>query len=248
MDPATTLDVLRREAGLLAVAARPALGRPVARYPGWTVADVVVHTGRIHRWVTEIVRTLAQDRLAQPDVAPARRPAELMDWFISGAAGLVIALQTPDPSTRVWTFAGDGTVGFWRRRMALETTIHRWDVQAASELPAPVASDVARDGVSEALGIYLLPRLRGTDVGGNGQRVGLRCADGGGEWSVVLLPDEVEIADGAQDADAVVEGSAENLWLFLMGRRALDDLQVSGARAAAELCAAAVARLPTPRR
>jgi uncharacterized protein (TIGR03083 family) len=248
MDPDTTLDVLRREAGALAVAARAALHRPVARYPQWTVADVVVHTGRIQRWVTEIVRTLPRARPEQPDVTPSRSPAELIDWFMSGAAGLAMALETTDPSTRVWTLAGEGTVGFWRRRMVLETTVHRWDVQTAAGQPTPVARDVALEGVAEALEIYLRPRLRGAAVGGTGQRVGLRSVDGDREWSVVLLPDAVDIADGAQDADVVLEGSAEDLWLYLMGRRTLADLTVTGAREAAELCSAALALLATPQR
>ena len=248
MDSDTTLDVLRREAGALAVAARPALRRPVARYPRWTVADVTVHTGRIHRWVTEIVRTLARTRPDQPDVAPSPAPAELIDWFISGAAGLAMALETTDPSTRVWTLSGDGTVGFWSRRMALETTVHRWDVQAAAGQPAPIERDVALDGVAEALEVYLRPRLRGAAVGGAGQRVGLRSVDGDREWSIVLHADAVDIADGVQDADVVLEGTAEDLWLYLMGRRTLADLTVTGARDAAELCTAALALLATPQR
>jgi uncharacterized protein (TIGR03083 family) len=247
MDTDTTLAVLRREAGTLAETARDCLSRPVERYPQWTVTDLVVHTGRIHRWVTGIMRTLAQERPAQPDVTPSRRPAELIDWFTTGAADLLGALQAVDPSVRVWTFAGDGTAGFWRRRMALETTVHRWDVQTAAGLPAPVASDVALDGIAEALAIYVQPRLRGTAVGGSGERVGLRSIDGDRTWSIVLLPDGVEIADGHGDADVLLEGSAEDVWLYLMGRRRLDDLRITGPRTAADLCSAAIALLPTPR-
>jgi uncharacterized protein (TIGR03083 family) len=248
MDTDTALDVLRREAGTLAVTAMRCMSRPVERYPQWTVADVIVHTGRIHRWVTDIVHTRARERPAQPDVAPSRRPTELIDWFTKGAADVLGALQAVDPSVRVWTFAGDGTTGFWRQRMALETAVHRWDVQTAAGLPAPVPSDVAIAGITEALTIYVQPRLRGAAVGGTGQRVGLRCTDGDRAWTVVLLPDAVEIADETGNADVVLEGSAEDLWLYLMGRRRLDDLRVSGARTAADLCSAAIALLPTPRR
>jgi uncharacterized protein (TIGR03083 family) len=192
MDLDAALDVLRREAGLLAVAAGPALQRSVPRYPHWEVADLVVHTGRIHRWVTEIVRTLAPERLPQPDVAPSRTPRDLTGWFMSGAADLALTLQTPDPSTHVWTFAGDGTVGFWRTRMALETTIHRWDAQSATRAPDPVPVEVALDGVAEALTVYLRPRLRGVAVGGSGELVGLRCVDGKEAWTIRLLADAVD--------------------------------------------------------
>ena len=248
MDLDSALDVLRREAGLLAVAAGPALRRAVPYYPQWVVADLVVHTGRIHRWVTEIVRTQAAERLAQPDVTAPRTPHGLTDWFMSGAADLALSLQTTDPSERVWAFAGAGTAGFWRTRMALETTIHRWDAQSATRVPDPIPADVARDGVTEALTVYLQPRLRGAAVGGSGERVGLRCAGGTPAWAIRLLPDAVEIVDESDQADTTLHGSAEDLWLFLMGRRTLHDLEVAGSPAAAERCAAAIALLPTPRR
>jgi uncharacterized protein (TIGR03083 family) len=254
MDLDTALDVLRRESGLLAVAAGPALQRSVPYYPHWVVADLVVHTGRIHRWVTEIVRTLASERLAQPDVTPSRTPRGLTDWFMSGAADLALALQTSDPSARVWAFAGAGTVGFWRTRMAFETTIHRWDAQSATRIPDPIPVDVARDGVAEALAVYLQPRLQGAAIGGSGERVGLRCADGNGAWAIRLLPDAVEIVDEPDEADeadqagTTLRGNAEDLWLFLMGRKTLRDLEVTGSAAVAERCAAAVALLPTPQR
>lgn len=249
MDADIALDILRRETGVLAVAARPALRRAVPRYPGWTVADLVVHTGRIHRWVAEIVRTGATERIAHPDVAPPPGAAPLTAWLMAGAADLAATLEDVAPSTRVWTFAGDGTAGFWRRRMALETTIHRWDAQSAAGAPAPIPREVALDGVTEALTVYLGPRLAGAAVGGAGQRVALHCTDSHRTWSLRLLPEGVDIDDDGQAAaDVTVEGTAEDLWRYLMGRHRLDDLRVTGDRAAALLCSAAIDMVPAPQR
>lgn len=54
---------LRREGLALAQAARQDPARPVPFYPGWSVADLVAHTGAIHRWVLQIVRSRATQRL-----------------------------------------------------------------------------------------------------------------------------------------------------------------------------------------
>lgn len=264
MDVDTALDVLRRESGLLAVAAGPVLDRPVSRYPDWTVADLVVHTGQIHRWVTEIVRTRATERLPRPDVAPDRTQAALTDWFMSGAAELALELQSKDPATRVWTFFSDQTVGFWRRRMALETTIHRWDAQSATAARPSIAPDIAADGVTEALHVYLQARLQGRAVGGAGQRVVLRATDTGRQWSVTIHGDAIEVgddatatardetataADGASlPPDATIAGTAEDLWLYLMGRRAVDALTVDGDPTAVQVCTDAIDLVPAAQR
>jgi uncharacterized protein (TIGR03083 family) len=267
MDVDTALDVLRRESGLLAVAAGPVLDRPVTRYPDWTVADLVVHTGQIHRWVTEIMRTRATERLPRPDVAPYRTQAALTDWFMSGAADLALELQSKDPATRVWTFSSDQTVGFWRRRMALETTIHRWDAQSATAARPSIAPDIAADGVTEALHVYLKARLQGRAVGGAGQRILLRATDTGQQWSVTIHGDGIELGadatdgtssapdgassapDGASSApDATIAGTAEDLWLYLMGRRAVDALTVDGDPTAVQVCTDAIDLVPAAQR
>ena len=252
MDADSALDVLRREAGLLAVAAGTGLTRAVPRYPDWTVADLVVHTGKIHRWVTAIVDSGTATQIPQPEVTPDRAPSALVDWFMSGAADLALSLQRKDPGSTVWTFAGDQSVGFWRRRMALETTIHRWDAQAAAGRVQPIAPDIAAAGVSEALEVYLLRWLRGRAVGGRGQRVVLRATDSGGPWSLRLLPDTVAIDDDedgdAPPADATISGGAEQLWRFLMGRCTLDELTVDGDAAVGDLCGRAIELMPAARR
>jgi uncharacterized protein (TIGR03083 family) len=250
MDVDTALDVLRRESGLLAVAAGPALGRPVPRYPDWTVADLVVHTGRVHRWVTDIVRARATEAPPRPNVAPDRKQTALTHWFMSGAADLALELQSVDPVTKVWTFASDQTVGFWRRRMALETTVHRWDAQSARGTPPPIAPDVAAEGVAEALQVYLQRRLQGRAVGGEGQRILLRATDTGQRWPLTVHADAIELGEGETpvEPDATITGTAEDLWLYLMGRRPVDALAAEGDPTAVRVCTTAIDLVPAAQR
>ncbi len=246
MNDDAALDVLRDAADELADTAARDLGRDVTTYQGWSVADLVLHTGRIHRWVTEIVRTRATQRLAQPDVA--ERLDDLITWFRAGTECVIDTLATTSPTTPVWTFAGEPTVGFWRRRMALETTIHRWDAQRAFGAATPIAPVVAVAGVTEALEVYLKPRLRGAEVGGGGVVVGLRAAGGAPTWAVRLHADTIDVLSADHPADVWVEATPAELWLFLMGRAQRDVLDVQGPEHGVERLERAVAMLPRPPR
>lgn len=243
-DPA--LDVLRDTAEELAGAAAQDLGRDVVTYKGWSIADLVVHTGRIHRWVTEIVRTRATGRLAQPD--DVQRPDDLIGWFRAGAADVIDILSATSPTTPVWTFAGEPTVRFWRRRMALETTIHCWDAHRTFGDPLPIADAVAVAGVTEALEIYLEPWLRGAEVGGAGEVVGLRTADGAHAWTVRLHSDAIDLLGAGHSADVWVEAASTDLWLFVMGRARRDVLDVHGPVHGVDRLARGVVLLSPPAR
>jgi uncharacterized protein (TIGR03083 family) len=246
MDAVVALDVLRDAAEELAGAAVHDLDRPVPTYPGWVIADLVLHTGRIHRWVAEIVRTRATRRLAQPDLAPP--PDDVIAWFRQGAIHVADTLAATDASTPVWTFAGRPSVGFWRRRMALETTIHRWDAQRAFGAAAPIPDPVAVAGVSEALEVYLEPRLRGAAVGGAGATIGLATVDALSAWTVRLDTDAIEVLDTDGPVDVRVTATATDLWLFLMGRAGREALDVDGPARHIEVLERAVAMLPPPAR
>lgn len=246
MDDDAALRVLRGAARRFADCAARDPTRQLTTYAGWSIADLILHTGRIHRWVTEVVRTRATRRLPQPDLI--ERPRDLIGWFRDGAAGVADTLAATDPATPVWTFAGTSTAGFWRRRMALETTIHRWDVERAIDDMTPIADAVATAGVTEALTVYLEPRLRGADVGGGGEIVVLRAAGSTPTWVVRLDPDAVEVLGTDHPADVWIEAPPTDLWLFLMGRAGHEALGVRGPRTGVELLERAVSLLPTPAR
>src|SRR4029453_10276847 len=82
---------------------------------------------------------------------------------------LLEALGSTDPATLLWTFhPPDQTAGFWRRRMAQETVVHRVDAESAHGRPRPVPAALAADGVDEGLAGVLAPPLDGRPGGRRG--------------------------------------------------------------------------------
>jgi uncharacterized protein (TIGR03083 family) len=219
---------LRDDGTALAEAAGRGLNPPVPACQGWTVADLVLHTGLVHRHKLEIVRgRLAQPPDPWPPLAPPR--AELLAWYGKGLEELLTVLEATDPDTRVWTFhRPDQTAGFWRRRMAQETAVHRVDAESAHGDPRPVPAALAADGVSELLEVFLAPHAEGEPVGGRGESLHLHATDTEGEWRLRLLPAGVEVGQGHAQGDATAAGSASDLLLFLWGRAGAEPLERSG--------------------
>jgi uncharacterized protein (TIGR03083 family) len=222
------LGSLRDDGAALAAAARKGLDPAVPACPGWTVADLVLHTGMVHRHKLEIVRgRLAEPPRPWPPPSPAR--GELLRWYEQGLAELVTVLEDADPATRVWTFhRPDQTVAFWHRRMAQETAVHRVDAESAHGDPRPVPAALAADGVAELLEVFLAPHAEGGPVGGRGEILRLLATDTEGEWLVRLLPAGIELGQLQGRVDATAAGSASDLLLFLWGRAGPEPLERSG--------------------
>lgn len=122
-DVATMARVLRTSGGTEAV---PACS-------GWTVADLVTHLGGVHRWVQHLVASGQPTR--EHEAAPVADVDALAGWLIDGADALCATLASTDPAAPCWTFGMPaGTAGFWRRRQALETVVHRTDMEQAAGL------------------------------------------------------------------------------------------------------------------
>jgi uncharacterized protein (TIGR03083 family) len=222
------LEALRDDGAALATAAGKGLDPPVPACEGWTVADLVLHTGMVHRHKLEVVRgRLAEPPDPWPPPAPAR--AELLGWYSQGLEELVTVLEATDPETPVWTFyRPDRTVGFWYRRMAQETAVHRVDAESAHGDPRPVPAALAADGVGELLEVFLAPHAEGSPVGGRGETLHLHATDTEGEWLLRLLPAGVEVGQGHGQGEAAAAGTASDLLLFLWGRGPGDPLERSG--------------------
>jgi uncharacterized protein (TIGR03083 family) len=219
---------LRDDGAALATAAGRGLDPPVPACEGWTVADLVLHTGMVHRHKLEIVRgRLAQPPDPWPPPAPPR--AELLGWYRQGLEELATVLEATDPETRVWTFhRPDQSVAFWRRRMAHETAVHRVDAESAHGQPAPVPAPLAVDGIDEVLDVFLVPFSEREAVGGGGETLHLHATDAEGEWRLRLLPAGVEVGQGHGQSDATAAGTASDLLLFLWGRAGPEPLERSG--------------------
>jgi uncharacterized protein (TIGR03083 family) len=228
MEFSARVDAVRREGAALAAAARAAgVDARVPSCPGWDVGDLLSHIGRIHRWVTHLVETRAVARGAHwSEAEPPSRP-ELVEWFAQGVPPLAGALTAAGPASPAWTWTDDRTAGFWARRQAVETAIHRYDAQLAAGRAEPLAPAVALDGIDEMFA--LIPYWQRADqVRGDGETLHFHCTDGDGEWLVRLHANGLDVAREHAKGDVAARGTASDLLLFLYGRVGADALEVFG--------------------
>ncbi len=221
-------DAIRTEAdGLVAAAERAPLDAAIPSCPDWDVAELLGHMGRVYRWAAACVKANA---LVSPHDLP--RPPERdarVAWVEAGAAQVLEVLDQPADAP-AWTWAPGGTVGFWQRRQAHETAVHRVDAELASGPSTPVPRALAVDGIDEWLA--LLPnRFGAPPITGTGETLHLHCTDGEGEWLLRLTPDGLEVEAIHAKGDVAIRGPASDLLLVMMRRRSPDDVEVLGDRA-----------------
>jgi len=226
MDVSRWLTLLREDGRVLAETARHDLDAPVPTCPGWTVRDVVVHTGSVY---AHKVAAMEAGRCPEPGSSPAAPEGDEdpVDWFVTQHDRLQAALTARDAGAQTWTwYPGDSTVGFWYRRMAHETAVHRVDVQSAFDDVTPVDGPLAVDGVDELLAVFMLTDAEGETVGGRGQRVVVRTGEHA--WRTTLRPSGVDLDHEAVPADATVSSEPSELYLYLWGRRPESAVHVDG--------------------
>jgi uncharacterized protein (TIGR03083 family) len=219
---------IRREGAALADAARTVgVDAPVPSCPLWTVADLLGHLGRIHRWVAAMIVKRAADRGAHWSESAPPPNDELLDWFAQGAPMLADALAGAGPNTAVWTWTDDKTTSFWARRQAIETAVHRVDAQLSVGDAEPVDTPLAVDGIDELFDLLPFWPSAGR-VRGNGETLHFHCTDADGEWLVRLEPDRADVTREHAKGDVAARGTASDLLLFVYGRVPPERLDVFG--------------------
>lgn len=234
-DKAYWLAALRQEAAALRLAAISdgALDATVPSCPGWTVTDILRHTGADLRWLaTHLLRGVTSEpdgpqTEGQPD------GAALLPWWDESLSLGLTALDSVDPELPAWHWAAQPKVaGFWHRRYAHELAIHRWDAQVAVGLPEPVDATLAVDGVAEVLECWL-PSGPIREHGDDGV-IQLIADDSEEGWQIRVRGDGVSLLDTAtllpeeREVEAQASGSASDLMLAMYGRVPFDVLKVSG--------------------
>jgi uncharacterized protein (TIGR03083 family) len=218
------------EARLRDVAGR-GLDAAVPSCPGWTVTDLVRHVAEVYLHKAECIRTGVKPSTWPPDLS-GEEPLPLLD---RAYAELVEQLAS-DPSSPAYTWYGpDQTVGFWVRRMAQETVIHRVDAElAAGEPVASIPADLAVDGIDEVLDLFLAydtqeysaefgPALAESD----GRTMAVHSGDA--RWSVRPTPAGVLVSrDVADEPGAFVDGDPQGVLLWLWGRVGDDAVKING--------------------
>ena len=230
---------IETEGTAIATLARSAGDEPVPTCPGWDVGRVLVHVGGVHRWAAANLSAGERVRSSQMAPPPAGREAGL-DWYGEGLATLVATAATVDPDAEMWTFAASGErrAAWWLRRMAQETTVHRWDAAAAvaspgGAAPAPPDARLAASGIDEYL-VDFLPRLPPGTLDGWTGTLHLHTTDTDGEWVVDLGDATRPVRREHAKADTAVRGPAGDLLLWLWNRQPGTGLDVFGDTALVE--------------
>ena len=233
----TSSHVTRREAiaaetaKFVAALAGASLATPVPSCPGWTLLDLVRHTGSVQRRFSALLREGFQEPPRSREIGELRLPDHedgYPEWLTASAAEAAETFTAVDPDAPMWAWGADQHARFWVRRMLFETLVHRTDAETAVGIRPTVDRELAADGVDEFL--VNLPfaasfapevaRLRGQD-----ETLLFRCTDSEAGWLVRLRPDGfgVEPAHGdpaaaAASADAAVHAAAADLLLLVYGR------------------------------
>lgn len=189
----------------------------------WTVRDLVVHLGGVHRMATQATtegtKSWSHHHLPTDGT-------DLRLWFDAGAAHLLAELDT-DPVREAWSFIpGAASAGFWQRRQAMENLVHRIDAEIALNARSPIGADIAADGIAEVLDT-LIP---------------FRAANGGlevPEPGVSLFARDVErrysLGGAGESSVADMVGPAADLLLVLWKRTPSEALDEVSPRAASFL-------------
>lgn len=230
------LDLLSEAMTRFAELASTAAGtEPIVSCPDWTMDDLVLHLGTVHRWSAAAVLS-GMRGLTRPTPQVSGPVAE---WYAGCAAALLTALQAVEPDEPVPNFSRlRETAAFWLSRQLHETTMHA--VDAAQSLggsePWGVTTTVAAHGIDEVLGVFF-PRLtaiaRRPDVR---VRVRLESTDQDASWIIAPGSDPdgppVQLHRNA-DADTAARGTTAELYLALWGRLPTDRLDFDSAEARA---------------
>ncbi len=203
----------------------------VPNCPQWTVDDLVRHVAFVYLHKASAMRAGALPGSWPPAELEGEESLALLD---RGYAELIAEFDArkPDEPTPTW-YEPDQTVGFWVRRMAQETVIHRVDAeQALGEPVAAIDDEVALDGIDEILRCFLAwpstvwPEEFAASLPKVEEAVLVRAGDHG--WLVRASPDRIAVTDAGVGAAASVSGDPAAVLLWLWRRAGADGIVRAG--------------------
>jgi uncharacterized protein (TIGR03083 family) len=226
MEYAGFVEHVRDDGRRLAAVADGRLSADVPSCPGWSVRDLVSHVAEVYEH--KMACTLLG---VAPDPWPPEWPSDRdpIDWLTDAHERLLEMFARSEPATLSATWwPPDQTVGFWARRMAHETAVHRVDAELAAQAITPIEAELALDGVDEILRLMLAGDWsEAPEEGATGQRV--TVAAGSRAWTVTLGRESIEVvAVDPGTAEARLTGEPSDLDLWLWGRVPDDRLERSG--------------------
>ena len=224
MDNQRLSDCLGTDFGRLReVAADADPGAAVPTCPDWAMADLLRHVAEVYLHKTECMRLGRDPDPWPPEGLAGEPPLELLDRSYA-ALTAEFAARRPEEHAFTW-YGPDQSVGFWIRRMAQETVIHRVDAElAAGAQIAAIPDDLAADGIDELLVIFVqygttnwlsyFPELTGLTSDHAVSVVTPKRT-----WLLRLTPTGAWVAEpGPDQVRATVEGPAPEVLLRLWNR------------------------------
>ena len=200
---------------------------PTGRVPWsdrWSVGTVARHVAGTHHVVAQVIsdRPTANFGRFSSLATPAKGDPAFPDWFAAGTAALVEQCRVTPPAEACWTTVHQddgGTAGWWVRRMAHETLVHRWDAEAGAAIAgAPIDPPVAADAIDEWADV-LVGASRALHMSPAGPAVRISCADVDQEWYLSLAEAGGRTVHTEPiDVALTIRGEAEALLLLLWGR------------------------------
>ena len=236
------LDAASEDVERIAVVASSGGPGRVPACPEWTVNELLEHLHVVYR------RFLAQVRAGKPtsftrsgatapgagggaDAGAEQRVEALeVSWH-----ELRRALSDAGPGAPCWNFTGSDLDAAWvARRMAHETSVHRFDAESIARCPGPVERELAVDGIAELLEVGLpwaLARARDAEDARPGALTGTICLvarDADAAFVIEVHGGALRWRRGRGPADVVAVGTASDLFLFCWNRRDVGSFEITG--------------------
>ncbi|MGI9605832.1 MAG: maleylpyruvate isomerase family mycothiol-dependent enzyme [Acidimicrobiales bacterium] len=196
----------------------------IAHCDDWTNRALAAHLGMVWSIAATNVQA-ATTESTKPDDA-RKAPAddgEMRSWLEGRLQFALDELAAAEPSAPSWTFAADDqSAGFWQRRMAAETVVHRIDAQVGAGWSVDsVEPAIAAETIDE----YTVVSLRSSTSRPNrdypSESLHLHCTDTDGEWTMVGDGEGgVTVTRQHAKGDAAVRGRAHDLMCWIWGRPA----------------------------
>jgi uncharacterized protein (TIGR03083 family) len=218
---------VRREGEGIHAAAGLGLDADVPTCGDWDVAALVRHITRVYLSTGVILTSRATE---QPQRRPEVPDGDPLEVFGNALDELVTALKDCEGETPVWNWATDqpDLAMFWARRMAHESSVHRFDAQTAHGVVQPIDAEIAGDGLDELVDV-IVPRVYARDeitTGATGT-ISLQSSDDG-SWCLELHADGISRMDVINEPDVVVHGTTSALMLAAYSRMPWTSLKTEG--------------------
>ncbi len=197
----------------------------------WTIRDLLLHIGEVHRWAGNIVSSgvMRPSELPTDFLGPLPDDEHLVEWFETGWQTLTETLRAAPADLRCWTFLTDAPTPllFWARRQTFETGVHRVDAESAVGTVTPFPATWAADGIDELLTGFL-PRRHTPWHSALPLTMAVRLVDDAHTWHLTVSDGPVVTQRTNGSADCAVTGGASDVYLALWNRQGTESLTIDG--------------------